>query len=241
VTNPDMPEPPASLLQICAFLRSAWEHLHQRRRTLFAGGQSFKLDPRSDAIAPKLLTPEEEKKHRIEKSFNRPQTSVPIGIPRYPPPASLSGSQSLPGWPRQRERAWTGQGLLLTLKGPGDAAGHSCPPVIASTCPIPASSLSHPCPTAEQPTTGDPVYAYPGAAFPMTAAGDRTGPFACNPKTRASSIAFLSKTYPSKGTQGRRNSIASDIGGVCNARCSNGNVAGANEENAVLGSRVWPG
>lgn len=45
-----------------AWIRSAWEDMHQQRRTLMAGKQAFKLDPRADDTRPRLLTKEEEQK-----------------------------------------------------------------------------------------------------------------------------------------------------------------------------------
>ena len=45
-----------------AMARSAWEDLHQQRRTVLAGRQSYKLDPRVDDDRPKLLSKEESAK-----------------------------------------------------------------------------------------------------------------------------------------------------------------------------------
>lgn len=45
-----------------AFARSGFEDIHQQRRHLLAGKQSWKLGPRSDDTRPRLLTQEEEKK-----------------------------------------------------------------------------------------------------------------------------------------------------------------------------------
>ena len=45
-----------------AFVRSAWEDIHQQRRFLIAGRQSFKLDHRVDDTRPRLLSKEEEQK-----------------------------------------------------------------------------------------------------------------------------------------------------------------------------------
>ena len=45
-----------------AWIRSAWEDMHQQRRSLMAGKQAFKLDPRTDDTRPRLLTKEEEQK-----------------------------------------------------------------------------------------------------------------------------------------------------------------------------------
>lgn len=47
-----------------AFMRSAWQDLHENRRHYLAGRQSWKLDPRVDDKKPKLLSVEEEKKLR---------------------------------------------------------------------------------------------------------------------------------------------------------------------------------
>ena len=45
-----------------AWVRSAWEDMHQQRRTLYAGKQAFKLDHRADDTRPRLLSKEEEQK-----------------------------------------------------------------------------------------------------------------------------------------------------------------------------------
>jgi len=51
-----------SLLHTAAWVRSAWEDLHQQRRATLAGKQSFKLEKRTDDNRARLLTQEEEAK-----------------------------------------------------------------------------------------------------------------------------------------------------------------------------------
>ena len=60
------------LSMVAALTRSAWEDLNQNRRTLLAGKQSFKLNPRLDDDKPKLLTREEEQKVKPKPKFTRP-------------------------------------------------------------------------------------------------------------------------------------------------------------------------
>ena len=61
---------PAALGAAAAFARSAWQDLHEQRRSFLAGKQAWKLDPRPDDCRPRLLTIDEEKK--IER---QPRTS----------------------------------------------------------------------------------------------------------------------------------------------------------------------
>ena len=51
-----------------AWIRSAWEDMHQQRRSLMAGKESFKLDPSADDTRPRLLSKEEEQKIQRQMS-----------------------------------------------------------------------------------------------------------------------------------------------------------------------------
>ena len=77
-----------------AMARSAWEDLHQQRRTVLAGRQAFKLEPRIDDDRPKLFSKEESSKIILRESpkqnkkparFNFGENSQSSG-PRNPPP-----------------------------------------------------------------------------------------------------------------------------------------------------------
>ena len=62
-----------ALLHTAAWIRSAWEDLHQQRRHLLAGKQSYKLEKRSDDNRPKLLTSEEQAKIILTKPRPQPR------------------------------------------------------------------------------------------------------------------------------------------------------------------------
>ena len=62
-----------ALLHTAAWIRSAWEDLHQQRRHTLAGKQSYKLEKRADDNRPKLLSPEEESKIIITKPRQQPR------------------------------------------------------------------------------------------------------------------------------------------------------------------------
>ena len=62
-----------ALLHTAAWIRSAWEDLHQQRRQTLAGKQSFKLDKRTDDNRPRLLTQEEESKITISRPRPQPK------------------------------------------------------------------------------------------------------------------------------------------------------------------------
>lgn len=62
-----------ALLHTAAWIRSAWEDLHQQRRHTLAGKLSYKLEKRTDDNRPKLLTAEEENKIAQTKARTQPR------------------------------------------------------------------------------------------------------------------------------------------------------------------------
>lgn len=63
---------PASISTAAAFVRSAWEDIHQLRREMIAGKGRSKLDRRTDDNRARLLTTEEE--HKVQQArTQRPQ------------------------------------------------------------------------------------------------------------------------------------------------------------------------
>ena len=64
-----------ALLHTAAWIRSAWEDLHQQRRHTLAGKLSYKLEKRADDNRPRLLTAEEETKIAQTKARTQPRPS----------------------------------------------------------------------------------------------------------------------------------------------------------------------
>lgn len=74
--------------QASAWIRSAWQDLHEQRRSLFAGRQAWKLDPRPDDTKTRLLSQEEEK--RIKPSFRpKPAWQTAAQSSNWQPKASF--------------------------------------------------------------------------------------------------------------------------------------------------------
>lgn len=67
-----------------AYVRSAWEDLHQARRDLLAGRQKYKLEKREDDNRARLLTKEEEAKIQQAPRFPKGKTQ---GYPRHGVPS----------------------------------------------------------------------------------------------------------------------------------------------------------
>jgi hypothetical protein len=83
----------STLAEAAALQRSAWEDLQQNRRSLLAGKQSFKLQPRSDATRPKLLTEEEQKKiYQPKPKFRQFKGNQQWGKKSQDPPSTSSSS-----------------------------------------------------------------------------------------------------------------------------------------------------
>ena len=67
-----------------AYVRSAWEDLHQSRRDLLAGRQKYKLEKREDDNRARLLTKEEEAKIQQTPRFPKGKSQ---GYPRHGVPS----------------------------------------------------------------------------------------------------------------------------------------------------------
>jgi hypothetical protein len=94
-----------------AWLRSAWQDLHEQRRGLIAGGKGRSLlDKRPDDVRPRLLTAQEEEK--LSKARKPPAKAKNIwgsdhgpNPPRPPPPPG-----GFRGRPRSRSQPRSGKG-----------------------------------------------------------------------------------------------------------------------------------
>ena len=64
----EQPEP-KNLGVVAALIRSAWEDLHQNRKRLLAGKQTYLLKPRPDFDQARLFDKEEEEKLRKSREF----------------------------------------------------------------------------------------------------------------------------------------------------------------------------